>query len=84
MGLWPGQQRFGLAQAHLGAERLVEFEIEEVQEARPRQPAALAADRHVAVQSSCGGVLSSLQTRTKKADVAEHPKGFNHVGLLYD
>jgi len=22
--------------------------------------------------------------KTKKADVAEHPEGFNHVGLLYD
>jgi hypothetical protein len=28
------------------------------------------------------GVVSS--SRTKKADVAEHPKVFDHVGLLFD
>jgi hypothetical protein len=25
-----------------------------------------------------------LSPRTKKADVAEHPKAFNHVGLLFN
>jgi hypothetical protein len=25
-----------------------------------------------------------LSPRTKKADVAEHPKEFDHVGLLFD
>jgi hypothetical protein len=41
-------------------------------------------NRNSSCQRLPPGYERRFSSRTKKADVAEHPKAFEHVGLLFD
>lgn len=40
--------------------------------------------RNRALSVVCRDVDGSVSPQTKKADVTEHPKAFDHVGLLFN